>query len=116
MTSQDGSVDTILDALQERAKELSCLYRVNEICNRPQASLDEIFRDVIDILPPGWQYPTECLARITADGVVYEPPGLTGTPWVQVAPIRGSASRWFGETWREPRSSSRRRGPSEASR
>lgn len=88
MTSPDGPVDTILDALQERAKELTCIYRVNEICNRPQASLDEIFRDVIDILPPGWQYPAECLARITADGVVYEPPGLTGTPWVQVAPIR----------------------------
>ena len=88
MSSPDGPVDTILDALQERAKELTCLYRVNEICNRPQASLDEIFRDVIDVLPPGWQYPAECQARITADGVVYEPPGLIGTPWVQVAPIR----------------------------
>ncbi|MGE5717324.1 MAG: PEP/pyruvate-binding domain-containing protein, partial [Acidobacteriota bacterium] len=88
MTSPDSPVDTILDALQERAKELTCLYRVNEICNRPQASVDEIFRDVIDALPPGWQYPAQCRARITADGVVYEPPGLIGTPWVQVAPIR----------------------------
>jgi len=41
-----------------------------------------------DILPPGWQYPAECRARITADGAVYEPPGLIGTPWVQAAPIR----------------------------
>jgi pyruvate,water dikinase len=88
MSSAGGVVDSVLDALQERAKELTCLYRVNEICNRQQASLDEIFRDVIDVLPPGWQYPAECQARITADGVVYEPPGLTGTPWVQVAPIR----------------------------
>ena len=87
MTPPDGTADTILDALQERAKELTCLYRLNEICNRPQASLDEIFRDVIDILPPGWQYPAECRARITADGAVYEPPGLIGTPWVQAAPI-----------------------------
>ena len=83
-----SSVDSVLDALQERAKELTCLYRVNEICNRQQASLDEIFRDVIGVLPPGWQYPAECQARITADGVVYEPQELTGTPWVQVAPIR----------------------------
>jgi len=88
MSSPGGPADTILDALQERAKELTCLYRLNEICNRPQASLDEIFRDVIDILPPGWQYPAECKARITADGAVYEPPGLIGTPWVQAAPIR----------------------------
>jgi pyruvate,water dikinase len=88
MSSPGGRADTILDALQERAKELTCLYRLNEICNRPQASLDEIFRDVIDILPPGWQYPAECRARITADGAVYEPSGLIGTPWVQAAPIR----------------------------
>jgi len=88
MSSSGGVVDSVLDALQERAKELTCLYRVNEICNRQQASLDEIFRDVIEVLPPGWQYPADCQARITADGVVYEPPGLTGTPWVQVAPIR----------------------------
>jgi pyruvate,water dikinase len=88
MSSPDGVVDSVLDALQERAKELTCLYRVNEICNRQQSSLDEIFRDVIEVLPPGWQYPADCQARITADGVVYEPPGLTGTPWVQVAPIR----------------------------
>ncbi len=88
MSSPGVVVDAVLDALQERAKELTCLYRVNEICNRQQSSLDEIFRDVIDVLPPGWQYPADCRARITADGVVYEPPGLTGTPWVQVAPIR----------------------------
>jgi pyruvate, water dikinase len=83
-----GVVDSVLEALQERAKELTCLYRVNEICSQGHASLDEIFRGVIEVLPPGWQFPAECRARITADGVVYEPPGLTGTPWVQVAPIR----------------------------
>jgi pyruvate,water dikinase len=87
MSSPGGVVDSVLLALQERAKELTCLYRVNEICNRQQASLDEIFREVIDILPAGWQFPSDCQARITADGVVYEPRGLTGTPWVQVAPI-----------------------------
>jgi hypothetical protein len=87
MNSSRGVVDSVLFALQERAKELTCIYRVNEICNRQQASLDEIFRDVIDVLPAGWQYPGDCRARITADGVVYEPPGLSGTPWVQVAAV-----------------------------
>ncbi|MGE5346485.1 MAG: hypothetical protein ACM3JH_11075, partial [Acidithiobacillales bacterium] len=41
MMPPGGPVDTILYALQERAKELTCLYRVNEICNRPQSSVDE---------------------------------------------------------------------------
>ncbi|MFI5180374.1 MAG: PEP/pyruvate-binding domain-containing protein [Thermoanaerobaculia bacterium] len=88
MMPPGGPVDTILYALQERAKELTCLYRVNEICSRPQASVDEIFRGIVDVLPPGWQWPTQCQARITADDVVYAPPGWIRTPWLQSSPIR----------------------------
>ena len=35
---------TILHELQERAKELNCLYRVDELLNRSDCSLEEIFR------------------------------------------------------------------------
>jgi pyruvate, water dikinase len=59
-----GSVNTILEALQERAKELHCLYRVHEICSRPDASLDEVFRESVAVIPRGWQFPGECFARI----------------------------------------------------
>ena len=71
--------DNLLDALQERAKELSCLYRVNEICSTPQSSLDEIFRSVVHDPPVGWQYPETCFARITVGQAVYEPPGAVAT-------------------------------------
>ena len=43
----NGPGRTMLDALQERAKELHCLYRVHEICGRTEAPLDEIFREVV---------------------------------------------------------------------
>ena len=79
--------DRILEALQERAKELSTIYRVNEVCNAPQASLDEIFRSVVQILPPGWQYPETCFARVTVEGLTYGPPGAEATPWRQAARI-----------------------------
>jgi hypothetical protein len=80
--------ENLLDALQERAKELTCLYRVNEVCSTPQSSLDEIFRSVIQILPFGWQYPETCFARVTVDAVAYEPPGALATRWRQAAGIR----------------------------
>jgi hypothetical protein len=83
-----SDVNRILDALQERAKELTCLYRVHEICNQADASLDEVLRSVTNVLPHGWQYPAECAARIEATGIVCEPPGFARTPWVQSAPIR----------------------------
>ena len=83
-----AGVDRILEALQERAKELSCLYRVHEICNHADASLDEILRSVVEVLPHGWQNPADCAARIEAEGIVCETPGLVATPWTQAAPIR----------------------------
>ena len=93
--STGEGVDRILGALQERARELSCLYRVHEICNRTDASLDEILRSVIQAVPHGWQYPGDCSARIETPGILCETPGLERTPWVQSAPIRvQSVSTW----------------------
>jgi pyruvate, water dikinase len=80
--------DHLLEALQERAKELSTIYRVNEACKAPQASLDEVFRSVAGILPAGWQYPETCFARVTAGGTSYGPADAVASPWRQAAPIR----------------------------
>ncbi|MDL1949958.1 hypothetical protein FBQ97_09120, partial [Acidobacteria bacterium ACD] len=88
VTHTTGSADRILDALQERAKELHCLYRVHELANHQSASLDEIFRELVEVIPRGWQYPADCFARIEVDGTVWEPPDTTRTPWSQSASIR----------------------------
>jgi len=87
MTTSDGPVDKILEALRERAKELNCLYNVHEIINRANATLDDICRSLLEVLPPGWQYPADCWARITIEGNVYEPPNAVPSPWVQRAGI-----------------------------
>ena len=95
--------DHLLEALQERAKELSTIYRVNEACKAPQASLDEVFRNVVQILPAGWQFPATCFARLTVDGTAYGPPGSVASPWRQAAPIRvqgdaaGTLEVFYGE-------------------
>ena len=83
-----GSGRTMLDALQERAKELHCLYRVHEICRRVEAPLDEIFSEVVAILPIGWEHPPDTAARIVVGASVFETPGAEPTPWVMTAPIR----------------------------
>ena len=41
----------IVHALQERAKELNCLYRVGELLNQPNRDLEDIFRGIIEITP-----------------------------------------------------------------
>jgi hypothetical protein len=87
MNRDDTQVGIILRELQERAKELNCLYKVDELLNRPELSLDDIFRGIIQVLPPGWQHPHDCQARINFEGKVIQPPDFVSTPWVQRANI-----------------------------
>ena len=59
MNRDEPQVAAILHELQERAKELNCLYRVDELLNQPELPLERILRGIVEILPPGWQYPNE---------------------------------------------------------
>ena len=77
----------MLHALQERAKELNCLYQVGELLNHSGRSLEDIFRSIIQVLPPGWQYPADCQARIIFEGTAIQAPEFLPTPWVQRASI-----------------------------
>ncbi len=58
-------------ALRERVKELACLYAIARILAAPDCSLDEQVRSVVAVLPPAWQFPDKCVARITVDGNDY---------------------------------------------
>ncbi|MBI2837895.1 MAG: hypothetical protein HYX75_06250, partial [Acidobacteria bacterium] len=87
MTETARASDTLLWALQERAKELNCLYEIEELLKNPDAPLDEVFRGVVRAIPPGWQYPDVCRAKVEYEGQVYTSDGFVETPWVQGADI-----------------------------
>ncbi len=57
--------------LAERVKELTTIYYTNEILKDDQQSIREVFCKIVDILPPGWQYPEVCAARIMFEGQEY---------------------------------------------
>ena len=81
------SIDKLLESLQERAKELNCLYQVEEILNEPDESLDVICPKVVRAIPPGWQYPHVCQAKISLENKTYHTPNFMETPWVHSADI-----------------------------
>jgi pyruvate,water dikinase len=87
MSKDEAQVGVILRELQERAKELNCLYKVDELLNRPDLSLEEIFRAMIAVLPPGWQYPHECQARIIFEDQVIQPADFVPSEFIQRANI-----------------------------
>jgi predicted nucleotidyltransferase len=87
MTKSEDPIKHILASLQERAKELNCLYAVDEILSRWDASMEEVAHKIIEVMPPGWQYPHICQARMVVHGVVYQPGGFVETEWRQAADI-----------------------------
>jgi predicted nucleotidyltransferase len=76
----DKPIEQILDALHERAKELNCLYRVDEILTQHDRPVDEVMADLLDCLPPGWQYPDVCVGRVVL-GDEFWPQQFVETPW-----------------------------------
>lgn len=87
MSASDNPIDRILHDLQERAKELNCLYRVDEILGRDEPGLDDALLEVIRVVPQGCQFPNLCVARIVLGDRVFEPPGFEPSPWRLVAPF-----------------------------
>jgi pyruvate,water dikinase len=88
MTEQPKNIDTLIWFLSERAKELNCLYKIEELLNRPDTTLDDICHGVIEAIPPGWQYPDVCVARITIEGHVCQSSNFSETAWAQAADIK----------------------------
>ena len=87
MEDRKKSLDRLLTSLQERAKELDCYYRVQKILKDVVAPIDEICREIVCIMPPGWRYPDLCRVKIILGNTVYSSPDCNQTPWFQSADI-----------------------------
>ena len=87
MTDKIKNDDNLIWFLSERAKELSCLYKIEELLNKPDTNLSAICKGVIDAIPPGWQYPDICVAKLTLENHTCHSPKFVETRWVQFADI-----------------------------
>ena len=76
--------------LGERVKELQCLYGIASIAEISGITLDELYQEVVNILPPGWQYPEITCANITIYGKEFKTENCRdrGTKWKQTSDIK----------------------------
>jgi hypothetical protein len=101
--SRTGPADKLIASLEERAKELNCLYEVEQILARLDLPLGQAFQQVVEVIPPGWQYPNVCRAMIEYGGEVFTNEDFRPTPWVQSSDILvqekavGRLSVWYAE-------------------
>ena len=74
--------------LDERVKELNCLYGISKLVESSNASLDEIFQNVINLIPPSYQYPDITCSRLIIDGSEFKTKNFNETIWKQTANIK----------------------------
>ncbi len=75
-------------ALRERIKELNCFYGISRLVESHGNSLDSILQGIVDLLPPSWQYPEICCAKLTLHGKEHKTANFRKVAWKQSATIQ----------------------------
>jgi len=94
--------EKLLSDRAERIKELECLYGTFKSISKHR-NLDEIFQDVADLIPPGWQYPNITRGKVKFDGKEYVSAPFKETNFKQTSEIvvngqtRGSIEVYYLE-------------------
>nr|MBC8465944.1 PEP/pyruvate-binding domain-containing protein [bacterium] len=87
MNTDKSQIDNLLNSLRERAKELNCLYQVEELLKDYSVNLETIFQEAIKVIPLGWRYSNYCMVRIEYKGKIYQTPNYIETNLLQSAYI-----------------------------
>ena len=82
---QNGSLEI---ALQERIKELNCLYEMTRLAERHHGSVDDFLKELADFLPSSWRFAEIACTRIVFQGEIFESRKFGWTEWRQFAQIR----------------------------
>jgi len=56
MSKAEENAQNLINFLQEREKELNCLYKIEEFLNNPDSKNEDVCPGIIEAIPPGWQY------------------------------------------------------------
>ncbi len=74
--------------LNERNKELNCLYSISELVRRPDISLEEILKESSVILVQSYQYPEVTACRIILYNIEGKTANFRETGWQQTSVIK----------------------------
>lgn len=83
----DEGQQALLHHLRERVKELTALHGIVRVLQSSTKPLEEVFREIVTLLPPAWQYPEVAAARIRFEGLTVATPSFQETAWMQRAPL-----------------------------
>ncbi|MBW2060486.1 MAG: PAS domain S-box protein [Deltaproteobacteria bacterium] len=78
--AEEALRDTVYK-LNERVKELNCLFAISRLVERPGISLGEMLQGVVYLIPPALEFPDIACARVTLEGLEARTRNFKETPW-----------------------------------
>ncbi len=71
----------LIVSLEERVRELHCIYEIEEVLASPEFSTSESIAKILDIIPIGYQYQDICRAKIVYKEKEYISDGFRESEW-----------------------------------
>jgi len=89
-----GDLKQVIAKLNERNKELNCLFAISSIIEEQNHSMKRALQEVVKTLPPAWRYPENTCAQIILDDQVFRTDNYVETPWRQTCNllVKGSTA------------------------
>lgn len=75
------------EELDHRIRELNCLFGMADVVNRFGASLEDIIRETVELIPKAWRLSDVAYARVLMDGREYQTGNFKVTTWLMSEPI-----------------------------
>jgi CRP/FNR family transcriptional regulator len=69
---EQKKITTLIENLNDRNKELNCLYKVDEVLNDFEQEPEEVFKKIFAIIPSGWRYSEICETQIIFENQSYQ--------------------------------------------
>jgi len=103
MSNSQKSLNKLIDSLDERVKELNCLYEVEELLRESDLDIKEILQKTVNLISPAFQYPEITHTRINYYEHEFTSDAFNESPWVLNSDINvqdtiiGSISVYYAE-------------------
>lgn len=77
-----------LHELNERIKELNCLYGISEIAGDPNFNTGQTLSQIVSIIRKAWQYPDITCVKVKLEDQEYKTENFRDSIWKQTAGIK----------------------------
>jgi len=66
---EQSKITSLLQNLDERTKELNCIYGVDETLNDFDSSIEVVMKKLVEIIPSGWRFNDICVAKVCFEDI-----------------------------------------------